>query len=88
MLTDRLSDILINEFNPQFLAFDFFDENINIVIASNCFINQNITDRVRSVYSCIEKKLPELFEKHPVFVHTFTQEEMLEVLKKYNEEGI
>jgi stress-induced morphogen len=87
-MVEELSNILTKDFNPQFLAFDFFDENINVVISSNCFINQSIPERVRSVYSCIEKKLPELFEKHSVFVHTFTQEEMLEVLKKYNEEGI
>jgi stress-induced morphogen len=87
MLTIELTEILTKEFNPKFLNYDVFDSNINIVISSNCFINQPIAERVRSIYSCIEKNLPEAFETHRVFVHTFTQEELKEVLKTYSEEG-
>lgn len=88
MLTENLTDILIKDFNPQFLAFDFFDKNINIVISSSCFINQSITGRVRDIYKCIEKNIPQIFEKHYVFVHTFTKEELIEVLQlQQQEEG-
>lgn len=87
MLTDNLSAILTNDFNPQFLAYDFFDKNINIVISSRCFINQPISERVRSIYQCIEKNIPETFESYSVFVHTFTEEELIEVLQLHNEKG-
>jgi len=87
MVIEKLTTILINDFNPKFLAYDFFDDNINIVISSDCFINQIVTDRVRSVFSCIEKKLPEVFENYGVFVHTFTEDELVEVLEVLNQEG-
>ncbi len=86
-MIEKLTTTLINDFNPKFLAFDFFEDNINIVISSDCFINQIVTDRVRSVFFCIEKKLPETFEKYGVFVHTFTEEELVEVLEVLNQEG-
>jgi stress-induced morphogen len=87
MLTIRLTELLTKEFNPKFLNYDIFHNNINIVISSNCFINQPIAERIRSIYSCLEKNIPEVFETHSIFVHTFTQEELKEVLKTHSEEG-
>lgn len=87
-MTEKLTEILIKEFNPKFLAYDRFENNINIVIASDCFINQPMTDRVRSVYGCVEQKLPELFENNSIFVHAFTEDQLLDVLKSQLEEGI
>jgi stress-induced morphogen len=87
MVVEKLTTTLINDFNPKFLAYDTFDNSINIVIASDCFINQSMPDRVRSVYKCVEEKCPEILENHFIFVHSFTEDELLDVLE-HNEEGI
>ena len=87
MGVENLTTSLINDFNPKFLAYDTMDNIINIVIASDCFINQPMQDRVRSVYRCIEEKCPEILENHFIFVHSFTESEILEVLE-HNQEGI
>lgn len=92
MVVEKLTDILIEEFNPKFLAYDFFkneqgDEQMNIVISSNCFINQNMGLRVKSIYNTIEKKCPEILEKNPVYVHTFTENEMNDVFEHTTKEG-
>jgi stress-induced morphogen len=86
MYVEQLSETLIEEFNPKFLGFDFFDDNMNIVISSDCFINQSMQDRVKSVYNCIQEKSPNVLEYHRIFVHTFTQAELTDVLE-YNKEG-
>jgi stress-induced morphogen len=87
MQVEHLTKTLIDDFNPKFLAFDFFDDNMNIVISSDCFINQSMENRVRSIYKCIEEKSPKVLDHHHVFVHTFTEEELVEVLE-YNKEGL
>lgn len=87
-MTEKLTQLLIKDFNPKFLAYDLFENNINIVIASDCFINQAMVDRIRSVYACVENNLPELFEKNSIFVHAFTEDQLLDVLKSQLEEGI
>lgn len=74
-----LTDGICKQFNPKFLAFDYFEDSINIVIACDCFINQPIPDRVRSVFSFLENTAPELFEVYSVYVHTFTEEELNEI---------
>jgi hypothetical protein len=86
MYVEHLTDTLIQEFNPKFLGFDFFDNNINIVISSDCFINQSMHDRVKSIYKCIQEKSPNVLEYHHVFVHTFTQEELTDVLEHSQED--
>lgn len=87
MNVEKLTSSLINDFNPKFLAYDTADDNIiNIVMAADCFINQSMQERVRSVYHCIEEKCPEILETHFIFVHSFTESEILEVLE-YNQEG-
>ena len=87
MYVEHLTDTLIEEFNPKFLGFDFFDDNVNIVISSDCFINQSMQDRVQSIYKCIKEKSPIVLEYHDVFVHTFTEEELMDVLE-HSKEGI
>lgn len=94
MELDLLTDFLMQDFNPKFLAYDTFQDtttdiqqNLNIVICSDCFINQQMHERVRSVYKCIEKNVPELFESYGVFVHTLTEEELIDVLDFNIEEG-
>ena len=87
MYVEHLTKTLIDDFNPKFLAFDFFDDSINIVISSDCFINQPMESRVRSIYKCIEEKSPNVLDYHHVFVHTFTEEELVEVVE-YNKEGL
>lgn len=86
MVVEKLTTTLINDFNPKFLAYDLFENNINIVIASDCFINQSMPDRVRSVYKCVEEKCSEALETYTLFVHSFTEEELLQVLE-HNIEG-
>jgi stress-induced morphogen len=86
MHVEQLTKTLIDDFNPKFLAFDFFDDNINIVISSDCFINQSMQDRVKSIYKCIQEKSPNVLEYHHIFVHTFTQEELTDVLEHNQEE--
>ena len=87
MIVEKLTTSLINDFNPKFLAYDTVDNIINIVIAADCFINQPMQERVRSVYGCIEKKCPEILEKHFIFVHSFTEDEILEVLEHNQEDS-
>jgi len=87
MPTEKISDILIENFNPSFLSFDFFDDNVNIVISSDCFINQSVPERVRSVFFYLEKNAPEVIESYGVYVHTFTKEELNEVLLLHDEEA-
>lgn len=87
MGVEKLTTILIRDFNPKFLVYDFFDENINIVICSDCFINQSMGERIKSVYLNIEKNCPEIFEKSRIFVNAFTQEELVDVLEYFQEEG-
>jgi hypothetical protein len=87
MTFEKISDVLIEKFNPSFLEFDLFDDNnINIVISSDCFINQTIPERVRDVFFYLEKDTPEILEKHRIYVHTFTKEELNEVLSFYHKE--
>lgn len=86
MQLHSLTTKLIQHFNPVFLDFETFDNNINIVISAHCFINQSMPDRVRSVYKCLEEKCPSILEKHQVFVHTFTEDELTDFLQ-YNQEG-
>lgn len=86
MLVEKLTTTLIDDFNPKFLAYDTFDNSINIVIASDCFINQSMPDRVRSVYKSVEEKCPEILEQYFIFVHSFTEDELLDVLE-HNQEG-
>lgn len=76
-MLETLENVLLNEFNPNFLAYEFLDEDIlNIVISSNCFINQPMTERVRSVYSCLEKKFPAILEEYTIYISTFTDTEI------------
>ena len=86
MIVEEMTTILIKDFNPSFLAYDYFDNNINIIITSNCFINQPMNERIRSVYKSIEEKSPLVLESYSVFVHSFTEEELTEVLE-HNKEG-
>ena len=88
MDVDKLSDCLISNFNPSFLAFDFFDENnLNIVISSECFINQTMPERIRDVFFYLEKDSPDLLESYGIYVHTFTKEELNEVLTLHLDEA-
>jgi hypothetical protein len=86
MVVEHMTTVLIQDFNPLFLAYDYFDDNINIVITSNCFINQPMHERIRSVYKCIQEKSPNVLESYHVFVHSFTEDELTEVLE-HNKEG-
>lgn len=92
MVVEKLTTILVEHFNPKFLAYDFFEndqgeQQINIIISSDCFINQKMEVRVRDIYNTIEKKCPELLEKNPVYVHTFTENELIDVLEHTTKEG-
>jgi hypothetical protein len=92
MVVEKLTSILIEDFNPNFLAYDFFEdtqgkEQMSIVISSDCFINQKMDLRVRSIYSTIEKKCPEILEKNSVYVHTFTEDEIISVIEHTTKEG-
>ena len=86
MAVEEMTTVLIEDFNPSFLAYDYFNDSINIVITSNCFINQPMHERIRSVYKCIEEKSPTVLESYCIFVHSFTEEELTEVLQ-HNQEG-
>ena len=76
-MESQLEEILIREFNPDFLAYEFLDKGtINLVISSNCFINLPMQQRVRLVYECIEKKFPVFLEEYVLYVNTFTPDEI------------
>lgn len=88
MVVEKLSVILIDKFNPSFLAFDFFDEdNLNIVISSDCFINRTMPERVRDVFFYLEKDVPDVLENYGIYVHTFTREELNDVLSLHQDEA-
>jgi len=83
----NIESVLEKNFNPNFLAIDPIEENtINIVISSACFINQTVSDRVSSVYRCLEKKCPKAFDNYIIFVSTFTDEEMSDVFDHLNKD--
>lgn len=86
MAIEKISTILTDNFNPSFLAFDLFGDNINIVISSECFVNQSIPERVRSVFFHLEKNAPDIIESYGIYVHTLTKEELNEVLLFHDEE--
>jgi hypothetical protein len=83
----NIESVLEKDFNPIFLAIDPIEEDtINIVISSPCFINQTVSDRISSVYRCIENKCPKAFDKYKIFVSTFTDEEMSDVFDHLNKD--
>ena len=81
---DRIKEILIIDFNPHFLAFDFFDDNVNVIMSADCFINQSMPNRIKSVYKVVRNKCPEIFDEYGFFVYTFTEEELYDVLEILN----
>lgn len=85
-MLENLENVLLNEFNPNFLAYEFLDKDVlNIIISSACFINQPMTERVRSVYSCLERKLPSILDEYTVYISTFTDSEIGELRDFYIE---
>lgn len=87
MLIDDISDFLISDFNPSFLAFDTVDEGINVIISSDCFLNQSMPERIRSVFRSFEKNAPNILENNPIFVQAFTSEELDDVFRLALGEG-
>lgn len=87
-MNEQLQNILIEDFNPDFLAYEFVEKDVlNLVISSNCFINQSMPERIRSVYDRIEKRLPSILEEYTIYVNAFTKEEILDLRDYYNNEG-
>lgn len=86
-MNEDLRSLLIENFNPNFLAYEFIEKNVlNLVMSSACFINQPMPERVRSVYACIENKLPFLLEEYVIYVNAFTDTEIAELRDYYNNE--
>ena len=86
-MLEALESVLINEFNPTFLAYEFLDQNVlNVVMSSACFINQPMTERIRSVYACLEKKYPAILEEYTIYVSAFTDTEISDLRDFYTEQ--
>jgi stress-induced morphogen len=86
-MLETLESVLINDFNPNFLAYEFLEQDVlNVVISSPCFINQPMTERVRSVYSCLEKKHPAILEEYTIYINAFTDTEITDLRDFYAEQ--
>lgn len=86
-MLETLESVLITNFNPTFLAYEFLEQDVlNVVISSSCFINQPMTERIRSVYSCLEKKYPTILEEYTIYISAFTDAEINELRDFYTEQ--
>lgn len=83
-MQEQLEELLVQEFNPNFLAYEFIDnKTINLVISATCFINVAMPNRIRLVYECIEKKLPAFLEEYVLYVNAFTDNEIHDLREFY-----
>lgn len=83
-MQEQLEQLLMQEFNPTFLAYEFLDnQTLNLVISAKCFINVPMPNRIRLVYDCIEKKLPLFLEEYVLYVNAFTDSEISDLREFY-----
>ena len=83
-MREELENLLLNDFNPDFLAYEFLDsKTINLVLSSKCFINQPMPERIKSVYDCIQNKLPAFLDEYVLYVNAFTESEINELREFY-----
>ena len=86
-MNEKIEEIIIRNFNPDFFMIDHIDKNnINLIISSKCFINQPIPERISSVYRVLEKEYPEIFDNKGIFVATLTLDEMTGSLEFFLQE--